>query len=145
MSNPFKLGDVALSGPLAEAAERLDRVVSIVKDQQRARTNSGERPKDSEVFVLSPEEAWSKKYMIQCVGPVCTVRPTEEGALLLPRFAPMPPVKQAAASLEIAPQRAPEVRIEPAPKVRKSAPEPIGLAIGKPVRKRSLLGRMFGR
>ena len=45
MSNPFKLSDTPRSGPLAEAAERLDRVVSIVKDQQRARTNSGERPK----------------------------------------------------------------------------------------------------
>ena len=44
MSNPFKLNDTPRSGPLAEAAERLDRVVSIVKDQQRARTNPGERP-----------------------------------------------------------------------------------------------------
>jgi hypothetical protein len=145
MSNPFKLSDTPRSGPLAEAAERLDRVVSIVKDQQRARTNSGERPKESEVFVLSPEEAWSKKYMIQCVGPVCTIRPTEEGALLLPRFAPVPPVKQAAASLEIAPQKAPTVRVETARSRGKAAPEPIGLAIGKPVRKRSLLGRLFGR
>ena len=80
--------------------ERLDRVVSIVKDQQRARTNSGERSGESEVFVLSPEEAWSRKYMIQCVGPVCTIRPTDEGALLPPRFVPTPPVKHAAASLE---------------------------------------------
>jgi hypothetical protein len=145
MSNPFKLSDTQRSGPLAEAADRLDRVVSIVKDQQRARTNSGERPKDSEVFVLSPEEAWSKKYMIQCVGPVCTIRPTEEGALLLPRFAPAPPVKQVAASLEIAPQKAPDVMGERARPRQKAAPEPIGLAIGKPVRKRSLLGRLFGR
>ena len=145
MSNPFKLSDTPRSGPLAEAAERLDRVVSIVKDQQRARTNSGERPKDSEVFVLSPEEAWSKKYMIQCVGPVCTIRPTEQGALLLPRFAPAPPVKQAAASLEIAPQKAPDLMVERVRPRQKAAPEPIGLAIGKPVRKRSLLGRLFGR
>jgi hypothetical protein len=143
MSNPFMMSDKPRSGPLADAAERLDRVVSTVKDQQRARTESGARPPESEAFVLSPEEAWSKKYMIQCVGPVCTVRPTEAGALLLPRFAPAP-APQAAASLEIAPQKAPEVRLEPAaPRGRKAAPEPIGLAIGKPVRKRSWLGRLF--
>ena len=145
MSNPFKLNETARGGPLADGADRLDRVVSIVKDQQRARSNPGERTNESEVFVLSPEEAWSKKYMIQCVGPVCTVRPTEEGALLLPRFVPAPPSKRALVSREFAPQKAPEVRIEPAPTVRKSGSEPIGLAIGKPVRKRSLLGRLFGR
>jgi len=143
MGNPFATGDAPRSGPLADAAERLDRVVSIVKDQQRARTNSGEHPKESEAFVLSPEEAWSKKYMIQCVGPVCTMRPTEEGALLLPRFAPAPPGKQASASVERAAQKAPEIKAEPAAPSRRAAPEQIGLAIGKPFRKRSLLGRLF--
>jgi hypothetical protein len=143
MANPFTMNEAARSGPLADAAERLDRVVSIVRDQQRARTNSGEPPKESEVFVLSPEEAWSKKYMIQCVGPVCTVRPTAEGALLLPRFAPAPPVKQASAGVELAPQKAPELKATPLKSSRKASPEPIGLAIGKPVRKRSLLGRLF--
>jgi hypothetical protein len=142
MSNPFMLNDKPRSGPLADAAERLDRVVSIVKDQQRARTDSGARPRESEVFVLSPEEAWSKKYMIQCVGPVCTVRPTEEGALLLPRFAPPP--RPAAQSQEIAQQRPAATKTEQASRPsRKAAPEPIGLAIGKPVRKRSWLGRVF--
>jgi hypothetical protein len=103
----------------------------------------GERPKESEVFTLSPEEAWSKKYMIQCVGPVCTIRPTEEGALLLPRFAPAPPAKQAAASMELAPQKAPEIKVETPRPMKNGAPEQIGVAIGKPVRKRSLLGRLF--
>ena len=145
MSNPFTSSETMRAGPLADAAERLDRVISIVKDQQRARTNSGERPKECEVFVLSPEEAWSRKYMIQCVGPVCTVRPTEEGALLLPRFASAPPAKRAEVSREFAPQKAPEVRVEASRRPPKAAPEPIGLAIGKPVRKRSLLGRLFGR
>jgi hypothetical protein len=144
MGNPFATNEAPRSGPLADAAERLDRVVSMVKDQQRARTNAvEERPKESEVFVLSPEEAWSKKYMIQCVGPVCTIRPTEEGALLLPRFAPAPPLKQAAPSVELAPQKAPEIKAEPAGPSRRAAPEQIGLAIGKPFRKRSLLGRLF--
>lgn len=145
MADPFKLAETPRSGPLAEAAERLDRVVSIVRDQQRARTNSGERPKESEVFVLSPEEAWSKKYMIQCVGPVCTIRPTEEGALLLPRFAPAPPSARPAANVAIAPSEPAKSAAElPVPAVRSAAPQAIGLVIGKPLR-RSLLGRLFGR
>ena len=143
MADPFKFSDRSRGGPLAEAAERLDRVANVVKDQQLARTRSGARKPESEAFVLSPEEAWSKKYMIQCVGPVCTVRPTAEGALLLPRYTP-PPVRSTAPSHAVSaakPAPAP-LRVQNPP-VRKSAAEPIGLAIGKPVRKRGWLGRLF--
>jgi hypothetical protein len=144
MADPFKLSDAPRSGPLAEAAERLERVANVVKDQQLARTRSGARRPESEAFVLSPEEAWSKKYMIQCVGPVCTVRPTAEGALLLPRFVPAPPARTAAVSRAIVPEKAPEIRLnaQARPGVR-AAVEPIGLAIGKPVRRRSWFGRLF--
>lgn len=153
MSDPFKFDGQPRSGALAEAAERLERVASIVKDQQLARTQSGARKPESEAYVSSPEEAWSKKYMIQCVGPVCTIRPTDEGALLLPRFQPSPEAQAPAQSVEIAPiPAAPQPLASPAPAAprkpkasRRAATEPIGLAIGKPVRKRSLLGRMFGR
>jgi len=59
---------------------------------------------------------------------------------------PAPPVRQAAANVEIAPSEPPKSAVElVAAPVRKAAGEPIGLAIGKPVRKRSLLGRLFGR
>ena len=155
MSDPFKLasGKFASEGPrsaaFTDAADRLGRVASIVKDQQLARTRSGQRAPESEVYVSSPEEAWTRKYMIQCVGPVCTVRPTDEGALLLPRFQPAPEPKAAPAqvqTVEIAPTPAPAK----APRGRskagvKGGAEPIGILIGKPVRKRSLLGRVFGR
>jgi hypothetical protein len=144
MADPFKLTNRPPSGPLADAADRLDRVVSIVKDQQLARTRSGARPPESEAYVLSPEEAWSKKYMIQCVGPVCTVRPTGEGGGMMPQVAPAPAAKSAASSLEFAPEK--PQRTKPAARAQKSrpaAPEPIGLAIGKPVRRRSWLGRLF--
>lgn len=143
MSNPFMLPERVRGGALAEAADRLDRVVSIVKDQQLARTNSAARPRESEAFVLSPEEAWSRKYMIQCVGPVCTVRPTEEGALLLPRFTP-PPAREAATVREIAPQRASNGRTTLRGGDRRGAADDhIGSVIGKPGRKRSWLGRIF--
>ena len=151
MSDPFKFDVKPRSGALADAAERLERVASVVKDQQLQRTQSGARRPESEAYVSSPEEAWSKKYMIQCVGPVCTVRPTDEGALLLPRFQPVPE-PQAALQTPAAAQMVEIAKVlstEPAPKpVRRSAKaaaDPIGLAIGKNVRKRSLLGRMFSR
>jgi hypothetical protein len=144
MANPFTLSDRPRSGALADAAERLGRVASIVKDQQIARNQSGVRPPESEVYVQSPEEAWSKKYMIQCVGPICTIQPTEAAAMLLPRFAPAPAAKRTAQSVELAPQK-PASAVPAAPAARKTAAQPIGVAIGKPIRKRSLIGRLFRR
>src|SRR5262249_7760001 len=76
MADPFKFADrPSRRGALAEAAERFDRIVNIVKDQQLSHTQPGTavRRPESEAYVLSPEEAWSRKYMIQCVGPVCTL------------------------------------------------------------------------
>ena len=143
MADPFKFADrPARRGALAEGAERLDRVVNIVKDQQLSHTQSGPRRPESEAYVLSPEEAWSRKYMIQCVGPVCTIRPTAEGALLLPRFVPGLPVRQASQIREIAPT--PQVSAATRPD-RRAEPEAIGLLIGKKVRRRGLLGRLFRR
>ena len=144
MADPFKFADrPSRRGALAEAADRLDRIVNIVKDQQLSQTQSGTvRRPESEAYVLSPEEAWSRKYMIQCVGPVCTIRPTAEGALLLPRFVPGPPVRQASQIREIAP--APQVSAAARPG-RSADSEPIGLLIGKKVRRRGLLGRLFRR
>jgi hypothetical protein len=146
MGNAFTLSDRPRSSALADAAERLSRVASSVKDQQIARNQSGARPPESEVFTPSPEEAWTRKYMIQCVGPVCTIRPTDAAALLLPRFAPAPAAKQPAQTVELAPQRPqPGAATDPQPASRKAAADPIGLAIGKPIRKRSLIGRLFRR
>jgi hypothetical protein len=144
----FAAGKLASEGPrsaaFSDAADRLGRVASIVKDQQLARTQSGVRAPESEAYVSSPEEAWTRKYMIQCVGPVCTVRPTDAGALLLPRFQPVPEAQAAAPqTVEIAPAAQQPAK---APRGRaKAQAEPIGVLIGKPVRKRSLLGRVFGR
>ena len=144
MANPFDVNDRPRSGALAEAAESLGRVARVVKDQQLAWNQPGARQAPSEVLVQSPEETWSKKYMIQCVGPVCTIRPTEDAALLLPRIVPAP--RPAAQISEIAPQKPQAVAARtPSRPARKAAAEPIGLAIGKPVGKRSLIGRLFRR
>jgi hypothetical protein len=147
MANPFTLNEKPRAGALADGAERLGRVASVVKDQQIARNQSGARSPESEVFTLSPEEAWSKKYMIQCVGPVCTIEPTADAAaLLLPRFAPSPAAARTPQSVAVAAQNPPETKVAASARSsRKAAAEPIGLMIGKPVRKRSLIGRLFRR
>lgn len=147
MSDPFKVASEGPRSPaFSDAADRLGRVASIVKDQQLARTRSGHRAPESEAYVSSPEEAWTRKYMIQCVGPVCTVRPTDAGALLLPRFQPVPEAQAAAPAMVQTVEIAPAPKAAPAPRGRsKAQAEPIGILIGKPVRKRSLLGRVFGR
>jgi len=147
-TNPFHTQG-RRSAALADAAERLGRVARIVKDQQLERTRSAQRPAESEAYVASPEEAWSKKYMIQCVGPICTIKPTAEGALLLPRFQPAPEAKAPSAGVAVAATSAAGTRAAPdksraQKRAARAQIEPIGLAIGKPVRKRSFLGRLFG-
>ncbi|MGC9954411.1 MAG: hypothetical protein ABSD21_09060 [Rhizomicrobium sp.] len=128
-------------GALADGAERFDRLARIVKDNQLSRTKTGQRPPETETFVLSPEDAWAKKYMTQCIGPVCF---TVEAMAEPPMFAKFtaPPVQgQGFRASEVA-QNAPLRRREAADR---AGPGPIGLAIGKPVRARSWLGRLFGR
>lgn len=119
-------------GPLAEGAERFDRLVRIVKDSQLGHV--APPPSAGETFVLSPEDAWSKKYMTRCIGPVCFSVEAEA-----PVFAKFEAPPQAAAPGQAL--RTP-ARTTPAP--RREA-EPIGLLIGKPGRRRSWLGRLFGR
>ena len=57
-------------GPLADAAERFDRVAQVVKEQQLSETRSGQRVALSETYSASPDEAWAKKFMTQAIGPV---------------------------------------------------------------------------
>jgi hypothetical protein len=121
-------------GPLADGVERFDRLVRIVKDSQLGRTVL--RPSAGETFVLSPEDAWAKKYMTRCIGPVCYTVETEP-----PVFAKFALRPEPAAPGQVL--RAP-ARTAPLPH-REAADEPIGLLIGKPVRRRSWLGRLFGR
>lgn len=131
-------------GALAEAAERLDRVARVVKDQQLAETRSGPRIALNDAYIASPEEAWAKKFMTQAIGPA---------AMRLE--APPAPFCQADLAKQGLCSMQPEVLAAPAPAVRAAAPEvrpaqesprgPIGGAIGKPPRKRRFLGLFGGR
>jgi hypothetical protein len=118
-------------GPLAEGAERLDRLARIVKDSQLSRTKTGAKAPTTEAFVLSPEEAWAKKYTTQCIGPVCFGPLTEPPPFANFAAPPLGPVKSHGFTASRPAEGTPSAR---------SAP--IGLALGKPARKRSWLGRL---
>jgi hypothetical protein len=117
-----------IRSPLAEGADRLAGIARGIKENQLARTRSPLPAPVTDAYVLSPDEAWSRKYMTHCIGPVC-YGPLDES---LPFVRPDP------------------VPAEPPPS-RDYAPSPggsawqgsIGSAIGKPGKRRSWLGRLF--
>ena len=102
--------------PLAEGARRLEQAARIIKENQLARTRSRVPAPVSEVFSLSPQEAWDRKYQTHCIGPVCY--PPLAGTLPPPDGAPVRPQEPARTAS-------------------------IGAAVGKPARRRSWLGRLL--
>ena len=92
MSNLQEQGRAgATRGALAEAAERLDRLARVVKDQQLSETRSGPRIALTETYRASPEETWAKNFMTQAIGPATT----SFAAPTLPAFAPVAQGQQA--------------------------------------------------
>jgi hypothetical protein len=131
----------AARGALADGAERFDRLVRSVKDIQLGRTKTGPRPAVTEAFELSPEDAWARKYMTHCIGPVCyTVQ--AEPPVFAKFKAPAKAPSQGAAAPAAGPEKA---HYPPAPGRDTAGSGPIGMAIGKPVRAGFRLGRLFGR
>ena len=138
--------DKAARGALADGVERFDRLARSVKNSQLARTKAGARPPATEAFERSPEDAWAKKYMTHCIGPVCfTVEALADPTVFAKFTAPPEAPVQSGGAWAAGPQTAqnPPVRARPAPEP--AGRGPIGLAIGRPVRRRSWLGRLFGR
>ena len=131
-------------GALVEGAERFDRLARAVKDNQLGRTKTGSKPPVSETFTLSPEDSWAKKYMTQCIGPVCFDLTSDP-----PVFAKFtaPPVAATAQTqgLRAAGPREPSAMPPGDLTSGRVSAVPIGTAIGKPPRARTWLGRLFGR
>ncbi len=69
MSDGQQFNQAAPRGALAEAADRFDRLVRGVKDQQLSETRSGPRIALTDSLVASPEEAWARNFMTQSIGP----------------------------------------------------------------------------
>ena len=130
---------------LADGAERFDRLARSVKNSQLGRSKTDPGPPVTEAFERSPEDAWAKKYMTHCIGPVCyTVEAMSEPPVFAKFAAPETSARSGA--LQAA---GPLTAQSPPPSGREASapagPGPIGLAIGKPVRAGFRLGRLFGR
>src|SRR5258706_8855544 len=85
MSDGQQFNQAAPRGALAEAADRFDRLVRGVKDQQLSETRSGPRIALTDSLVASPEEAWARNFMTQSIGPAVGGGQSP----LLPSFAPV--------------------------------------------------------
>ena len=133
-------------GILTAGAERFDRLARTVKDSQLRRTKTAPGQPVTEAFELSPEDAWAKKYMTHCIGPVCY---TVEAMAVPPVFTKFAAQPEASVQKVFLGAAAPQTVQNPPPH-RREADEragagPIGLAIGKPVGKGFRFGRLFGR
>jgi hypothetical protein len=134
----------ASRGALADGAERFDRLARTVKESQLGRTKTDLGRPVTEAFELSPEDAWAKKYMTRCIGPVCFTVDAEPPVFA--KFASPPEASvQTGASRTAGPRTAQNPPARGRDTADRAYPGPIGLAIGKPVRGRSWLGRLFGR
>jgi hypothetical protein len=106
----------------AEAAERFDRIVQKVKAEQFARTGVKNPPCAPEPAAAHPQETWERNYATHAVRPG---RPLGAPPRLWGVSRPEEP--------PAAPPRPPQAALS----------GPIGLAIGKPARKRSWVRRLF--
>ena len=128
MSNKFGEAKNSLFDGLA----RFERVIRELKARQISQTrNTPILNAGSEVFGLSPEEIWSKKYMTAAIGPVDPKLP--QGAQLPAAFSLADQVFAMSSFQTQSPPLARDAAANPAT---------IGQALAKPVRRRSWLVRM---
>lgn len=132
------------SGAFLAAAERLNRLAQGVKDQQLHDTRSGPKvaqPENS--FVASPQEMWARQFMTQSIGPTApraTFAP-------VPSYVPLayPPVARPEAGAEFSglePGGRPALAAVPQETARRPG-HMIGMTLGKPVKRRSWIGRLL--
>ena len=116
------------NSPFVVAAERLDGIAEKVRARHFARTGAKAPPREPAPAVIHPQAAWLRQFASHAVKPGF---PLENPPLLMGISPITGPADRG--SMETA---APPVSPPAAP------PGPIGLAIGKPVRK-SWMRRLF--
>ncbi|HEY1632298.1 MAG TPA: hypothetical protein VGF56_13355 [Rhizomicrobium sp.] len=136
MGNETKkpIGKPLIDGPFASPfAEGAARLAAIVRPGEPMPPLQVSKPCDR-MSAISPDEAWGRRFMSMSIGPDLS-RP----------IAPPPPVIEPVEQAVLAPRNeiAPERNVASA-FAKPGKVQPIGAAIGKPVR-RSLLSRMFSR
>jgi len=142
MAEHKNLSDTAPRGALAEGAERLDRIARSAKTQPASPAPGTPMGDDSRVLPISPDEIWAKHYMSHGIGPKLEACPLLGMApvahlVSMPKF--VPPTE-----LRAEPVLTKTAAIVEKPAALDMKPSgPIGAHIGKPMRKRSWLGRML--
>jgi hypothetical protein len=142
MTERKTLSDTPARGALAEGAERLDRIARSARTQPIAATPDTPIDEQSRAMAISPDEIWARNYMSHGIGPKLETSTLAGMAPIahlvsMPKFVPPtelrqePVVSKTAAMIE-----------RPSINDRKS-PGPIGARIGKPIRRRSWLGRLL--
>lgn len=130
MAETRKLSDRPLRSAFAEAAERLEQTARAVKTRQVEETQGPPLGVPHRMTAISPDEAWSKRYMSQAIGPRMDPMPFSGTSLHAPLIVPTP-------------QKVAERAFAPEPIVLKRG-APIGADIGRTVpQRRSWLGRLF--
>lgn len=126
--SPFELRS---RGALADGAARLEALASEVKSRQAAQCQG---PMDFVRQSVSPDEAWSRNYMTQGIGPQVEVAPVT-GIALAP---PMPAV-----SIQLPPTPGPvePVAAKAVIPAREAAGD-IGAHLGRPRPRRSWISRL---
>ena len=128
------LSDTPPRGALVEGAEKFDRTARAAKPP-----SSTEKPSNEPRMTgVSPDEVWARSYMTYAIGskvepPVVAGFAPVAHLVSMPKFAVLGEPIVAKTAEMIA--KAPEPEFMPS--------GPIGVRIGKPVRRRSWLGRLF--
>ena len=135
--NEFKsLSDMPSRGALADGAEKFDRIARALKAPKSPESPSQNAP---ETIGVSPDEIWAKSYMTYAIGAKAEP-PVVAGFAPVAHLVTMP--KFVMPSEPFAPKTA-EVFAKAEAPAETIPSGPIGVRIGKPMRKRSWLGRML--
>ncbi|HEX4302263.1 MAG TPA: hypothetical protein VHZ78_05690 [Rhizomicrobium sp.] len=132
---------------LAEGAERLESLIRGVKDRQFSDARTAPEPKSvSTAFAVSPEEAWSKKFMTAGIGPN-DFKPVQMPAISIAAPAAQalrPAPKDLEPALSVSkPVPAKAAAAPPQARPGDVRPGHIGQALAKPApRRRSWFGRL---
>jgi hypothetical protein len=117
----------------AEAAERMDRFIQEVKSRQFAATGAKLPPAPPPRPMLHPDEDWQTRYASRSIQPL----KRGEAPAPMPQFA-APPLSERPRFPDALP---PGKVSDPVPRTHNGGH--IGAALGKPGKKRGLLGRLL--
>ena len=138
MTERKTLSDMPARGALADGADKFDRIARGL-NAPKPSEHSAPQPGVPQMTGVSPDEVWAKSYMTYGIGgreepPVVAGFAPISHLVTMPKFV-MPDEPIVPKTTEIV------ARPEPAAEIIPSGP--IGMHIGKPMRKRSWLGRVF--